>query len=641
MSATALRQRLDDFRNWRSDLLAEIESYRTWLDEESLLDAQDELNLLELIKSLRSDRITLALVAEFSRGKTELINSIFFADHKQRLLPSSVGRTTMCPTEILYDPAQEPSIQLLPIETRKSSLTINEYREAPVNWSRLRLDINDPQQMSKALMQLVRTKQISEKEARELGFPPHTLEVMENGMLQVPVWRHAVINYPHPILESGLVILDTPGLNALGTEPELTLSMLPSAHTVLFVLAADTGVTRSDMDIWRNHIAVALNPRTQKVMAVLNKIDTMWDDLHDDSQTQANIRRQIEETSRILDIDSSLVVPVSAQKGLIAKVRGDRLTLNRSGLPALEKKLSDDLVAAKQQLIRRKVQHELGTMVKSSLNLYLARLNALAQERHEILELRGKSKDVLERLSLQLRQQGEKLTQAMQDYHDTRQILSDQSKRLRQHLSSKNIDFMIGASRVAMQETWNTFGLKRGMSDFFTQAEARLAEVRQGAEDLAQLVDKIYIEFHSKHDLDIASPPQFSLEPFLEDFGLLKQEGEQFRDSMMLVVTEQHYVIKRFFITMASRARRILDETNYALRSWSKAILTPISKQIEEHKEQIQQRLSNIDKLQNNHDNLETRIARIENEIKKYRERTLTLQRILQRLDEKDPDGIP
>jgi hypothetical protein len=50
------------------------------------------------------------------------------------------------------------------------------------------------------------------------------------------------------------VILDTPGLNAIGTEPELTLSLLPNAHAVLFILAADTGVTQSDLAIWREHV---------------------------------------------------------------------------------------------------------------------------------------------------------------------------------------------------------------------------------------------------------------------------------------------------------------------------------------------------------------------------------------------------
>ena len=127
-------------------------------------------------------------------------------------------------------------------------------------------------------------------------------------------------------------------------------------------------------------------------MAVLNKIDTMWDDLHDDSFTQANIRRQIEETSRILDIDEDLVVPVSAQKGLIAKIKNDRLMLNRSGLPKLEEKLSADLIDKKQSLIQKKVQRELGVMVQVNQGFYLSRLNALVKERHEILNLRGKVK---------------------------------------------------------------------------------------------------------------------------------------------------------------------------------------------------------------------------------------------------------
>jgi hypothetical protein len=393
------------------------------------------------------------------------------------------------------------------------------------------------------------------------------------------------------------------------------------------------------MDIWRDHISIALNPREQNVMAVLNKIDTMWDDLHDDAFTQSNIRRQIQETSRILDIDEDLVVPVSAQKGLIAKVRHDQKMLARSGLPVLEEKLSHDLIDKKQNLIQRKVQRELGVMVRSTKDVYLSRLNSLVKERHEILNLRGKSKNMLVTLSKQLQIENAQLAIAMDDYHKTVRIMNDQAKRLRQHLSSKNIDFMIGASRVAMQETWNTFGLKKGMADFFDQAEKRLSDVQTGSEKLSKLVDRIYNEFKKRHKLDMTQPPKFDIEPFIEDFMHLRKDGEQFRDSMMLVVTEQHFVIKRFFITMASRARRILDETNHALRSWSKAILTPISTQIEEHKELIGRRLNNIDKLKSNHSNLESRVAIIEREITDLREKTMTLQRILARIDGVEQEG--
>lgn len=636
MALTALQTELQSYSGWRKALLEEIESYSTWLDEEGLLEAEEELRLLELIRSLRADHIKLALVAEFSRGKTELINSIFFADHKRRLLPSSVGRTTMCPTEILYDPDETPNIQLLPIETRNSSLSIEEYKDAPVNWTRIDLDINSPEQMSEALSQLIKTRRANEQEAKSLGFPPHCLDAHPGGMFEVPRWRHAVINFPHPILESGLVILDTPGLNALGTEPELTLSTLPSAHAVLFVLAADTGVTRSDMEIWRNHVVVAVNPSTQKAIAVLNKIDTMWDDLHDESITQENIRRQVQETAHILEIDQHLVIPVSAQKGLIAKVRNDRLLLNRSGLPTLEKVLSHDLISAKQKLIQKKVQSGLGAMASNTLKMYTSRLKSLDKEYTEIRKLRGKSDVVMAKLSSQLREQNKKLSKASDDYHKQRRILRDQAKRLRHQMSSKNVDYMINESRVAMQESWNTIGLKRGISNFFDQAQERMGDVSRGAADLSIEVDRIYARFRFTHHLELGNAPQFAMDPFITDFEKLQANANQFRDSMILVMTEQHYVIKRFFISVASRARRILDETNFALRSWSKAILVPVKTQIDEQKQAINNRLANIAQMQSSHDDIELRVAQIESQVISLRDKINTLKSILQRIEYTD-----
>jgi len=96
--------------------------------------------------------------------------------------------------------------------------------------------------------------------------------------------RHAVINYPNPLLKQGLVVLDTPGLNALGTEPELTMGMLPKAQAVLFLLAADTGVTKSDMEVWQRHLSTARGAGHNGCIAVLNKIDTLWDELRDDAR---------------------------------------------------------------------------------------------------------------------------------------------------------------------------------------------------------------------------------------------------------------------------------------------------------------------------------------------------------------------
>ncbi|MGP8979771.1 hypothetical protein ACT02P_26395, partial [Enterobacter hormaechei] len=83
--------------------------------------------LARALGRLRDDRLSVAFVAEFSRGKTELINALFFADYGQRILPSSAGRTTMCPTELLWDAQLPPCIRLLPIETRAGQLSLGEY----------------------------------------------------------------------------------------------------------------------------------------------------------------------------------------------------------------------------------------------------------------------------------------------------------------------------------------------------------------------------------------------------------------------------------------------------------------------------------------------------------------------------------
>ncbi|HHJ4328421.1 TPA: dynamin family protein, partial [Klebsiella pneumoniae] len=116
-----LTRQVDAYVGWKRELMREITRYRSWLAEHRLGSGDVDARLERALKTLRSDQITLAFVGEFSRGKSELINALFFADSGQRLLPSSAGRTTMCPTELFHDPRGEgPQIRLLPIETRVS-----------------------------------------------------------------------------------------------------------------------------------------------------------------------------------------------------------------------------------------------------------------------------------------------------------------------------------------------------------------------------------------------------------------------------------------------------------------------------------------------------------------------------------------
>ena len=334
------------------------------------MDIQRSLRIYDLLESLRNDRMVLAFLAEYSRGKTELINAMFFSDFKQRLLPSDVGRTTMCPTEIFCDPRDEPYIRLLPIETRKREDSIAVAQAAPdrvgQDQAQPAVARGDGQGHGAAWP---KPRQVRVEEASALGLLDQkdfvtTTVVTRGSKVEIPAWRHAMINYPHPLLKSGLVILDTPGLNALGTEPELTLKMIPNAHAILFLLAMDTGVTKSDLEIWQRYVQTYQTRR----IAVLNKVDLLWDDLKSRGpRSRTRSMRQVEDTCRLLELPRDHVIALSAQKALLARIRGDDQSMfERSGIRELEDLLANEIVPAKQEILRAAVVKEMGSMVEGS-----------------------------------------------------------------------------------------------------------------------------------------------------------------------------------------------------------------------------------------------------------------------------------
>jgi len=205
--------------------LPDIAEFQTWLTENELSDGQIDLRLGQLLERLAEDRLNVAFVAEFSRGKSELINAIFFADYGDRMLPSSIGRTTMCPTELLFDGNKPPQLELLPIQTRASNTGVGEYKRFPDQWERLPIDVDSPESLQDALRHVSETTRVTPDEASRLGFATDEEDndlyrPDAEGMVEIPRWRHALINFPHPLLKQGLVILDTPGLNAIGAEPK-------------------------------------------------------------------------------------------------------------------------------------------------------------------------------------------------------------------------------------------------------------------------------------------------------------------------------------------------------------------------------------------------------------------------------------
>ncbi len=631
-----LSQGLGGFQRWRQDLIATIRSYQAWVEQEGLGNGEDDLRVYDLVESLKSDKLTVAIVGEFSRGKTELINAIFFADYKRRLLPADAGRTTMCPTEIEYDPQLPPCIRLLPIESRQGTQTIAELKRSPNYWTTLPLELEAPTKTAQALSEIVKTQTVTIAEAQALGlYDPDS--AASGPKVQVPLWRHAVVNYPHPLLKQGLVILDTPGLNSLGSEPELTMSMLPAAHVVLFVLAADTGVTKSDLAVWLEHVCVAKGDKSEGRLVVLNKIDVLWDELRGQPAVEASISRQAQETAAALKISKNQVFPLSAQKGLLAKIKEDAALLARSGLSELERKLSEETIPAKQELIRRKVVQEIGAIVQRTAATVETRLEGVKAELNELRALSGKNQSVIESLMAKKAQDQEVYEKRVAKLENVKQVLGDQVNMLRALLSMQAFDELIAKTREDMRGSWTTHGLKMGMKTFFEGAMLTMEKVHKQTERMKGLLEAVYQQFQVGHGLAKLKLDSFALEPHYEELKRLHREAEVFRNSPTMVMTEQHFVVKRFFITLVSRARHLFDECNKAAYLWSNAVMAPVFAQIREHKNVMEQRMENLRKIHQSMRHLRERIAELETAQNHLDEQQAVNHSILEKLHEPLP----
>src|SRR5947207_15075223 len=164
-----LAARFEAYSDWRRRLSAGISGLHEWLSQQELADAQVDLKVQHLLERLHQDQLVIAFVAEFSRGKSELINAIFFADFGQRLLPSSAGRTTMCPTELLYESTRPPSIRLLPIETRARDGSVADFKNYADDWVTLPLDLSAADEMGQALSRVSPAARVPVALARKYG----------------------------------------------------------------------------------------------------------------------------------------------------------------------------------------------------------------------------------------------------------------------------------------------------------------------------------------------------------------------------------------------------------------------------------------------------------------------------------------
>jgi hypothetical protein len=616
--STSFNEQFEQHGAWRREFALRLKLLGEWMSGHGLLDAPVAARLSRLENQVRADKVMVAFVGEFSRGKSELVNAIFFSHYGRRIMPASAGRTTMCPAEIGYDPELPPCLRLLPIETRLTPQALMEWRQTPEKWNRIELDVNNPAQLALALEKVAETRQVTQDEARALGYwnnhsPDDNPMVDAKGLVEVPKWRHALINIAHPLLKQGLVILDTPGLNATGAEPELTVSLIPQAHAIVFVLGADTGVTKSDLSIWREHL-VAGAEQADARLVVLNKIDTLWDALSTPAQVQGQIERQRAATAKVLGVALRQVIAVSAQKGLVGKVTDDAPLLQRSALLALEAALGNGILGQRQNILGAAVTTAISELRGESGRFINVRRRDLVEQLMELRGLQGKNAAVIKHLRARIVHEQAEFDSGGARIHAVRSVHLKLLREVFGILGAPAVKLEMNQLTDALQQKGFKLGVKKAYGETFGRLRASLDRVQAITAEIQIMLGAAFRQLNAEHGFSLQAPTEPVMGAYVRDLDLVERSHLQYLGIGNAFRLAQPEFADRLIGALEMRLRVIHEIALGDVELWSKSAAAQLDAQLRERRRHFERRLEAIDRIQQAAGGLGDRIDEIKSQ---------------------------
>ncbi|NPV07635.1 MAG: hypothetical protein HPY83_06690 [Anaerolineae bacterium] len=279
-------ERLRGYVLARQGVTALVRQAKQALQRQGEATKADEMQ--KLLARLAEDRFNLAVVGQFKRGKSTLMNAILGRD----LLPTGMLPLTSAITTLCYGPQERISLR----------------RQG---W---------------ALDQEISLAELPEY-VTERGNPGNV-----KGLVEVR------LELPVPFLRRGLYFIDTPGIGSARAEnTATTMSFLPEADAIIFVTSVEAPLSAAE----EGFLAEVARYR-RRLFLVVNKTDLLPPQEREDVLAYI-----VAGLGRALALPEVHLHKVSARMALAAKLGGDRESLLRSGLPELEQALVAFLNAEK------------------------------------------------------------------------------------------------------------------------------------------------------------------------------------------------------------------------------------------------------------------------------------------------------
>ena len=151
------------------------------------------------------------------------------------------------------------------------------------------------------------------------------------------------------------------------------------------------------------------------------------------------------------------------------------------------------------------------------------------------------------------------------------------------------------------------------MSDFFGAIRSNLETGAAKTGEIHDMMRAMYTRFATEHGLEPFSPPPFSMLKYRKEIDRLERAYNMHFNTLWNMVSKAKFTLmRRFFETVASRAKHVYNVANRDVESWLTAVTAPLETQVREHHLQLRRRLDSVKRIHRASDELEERLAELE-----------------------------
>jgi hypothetical protein len=211
------------------------------------------------------------------------------------------------------------------------------------------------------------------------------------------------------------------------------------------------------------------------------------------------------------------------------------------------------------------------------------------------------------------REEKERFERGMQRYTALRTVFTSHTTALFDRIGLDALKTNVRRTRKAIEASPFTKGMRQAMNEFFAAIRKDFADAARQAGETHEMMRVMYERFAHEHNQKPFVPPPFSVLKYGKEIERLERAyNEHFNTLWNMVSRAKFALMKRFFETVASRAKHVYEVANRDADAWLRAVMGPLESQVKEHHLQLKRRLDSIRRIHAASDELEERIAELE-----------------------------